>query len=188
MPLDLSNSRIRLLIRPHRIDGFLSSSENAVVISIAFVRTVGSVIRPLQLGKIDILAWNVLNGRIVRFPKRQGIARIGHYPACDRYYDASGIPLDGNRVIRTWKLDLLFFHVSVSYLLGVYFMIVRSSEKKYSHFFGSVNLSSSCLMTLRYDGELAKALKPSTSSNHSSTIPSVWPKFGPAGRSPVVKH
>src|SRR5260370_239490 len=34
-------------------------------------------------------------------------------------------------------------------LLGVYFMIVRSSEKKYSHFFGSVNLSSSCLMTCR---------------------------------------
>ena len=33
-------------------------------------------------------------------------------------------------------------------------MIVRSSEKKYSHFFGSTNLSSSSLMTLRYDGEL----------------------------------
>jgi hypothetical protein len=71
---------------------------------------------------------------------------------------------------------------------AAYFMIVRSSEKKYSHFFGSVNLSSSSLMTLRYDGELAKALKPSIVSNHSSTIPSVSPKFGPAGRSPIMKH
>jgi len=83
-------------------------------------------------------------------------------------------------MIWTWKLNLFFFHVSSPFLLGVYFMIVRSSEKKYSHFFGSVNLSSSCLMTLRYDGELAKALKPSILSNHSSTIPSASPKFGPA--------
>src|SRR6266436_185857 len=94
----------------------------------------------------------------------------------------------GNRMIRTWKLDLLFFHVRSLLYSGTYFMIVHSSEKKYSLFFGSVNLSSSCLMTLRYDGESAKALKPSILSNHSSTIPSVSPKFGPAGRSPVMKH
>src|ERR1700736_7011827 len=70
---------------------------------------------------------------------------------------------------------------------GAYFMIVRSSEKKYSHFFGSTNLSSSSLMTLRYDGELAKALKPSILSNHNSIIPSVSPKFGPAGRPPAIR-
>src|ERR1700730_302332 len=181
MSFDLRNSRIRIFIRPHRIDCVLSSSGNAVVTTLALIRTVGSVIGPFQLRKIHVLTWNVLNGRIVRFPKRQGIARIGNYPACGRYYDASWIPLNGNRVIRTWKLNLFFFHVSSPFLLGVYFMIVRSSEKKYSHFFGSVNLSSSCLMTLRYDGELAKVLKPSILSNHSSTIPSWSPKFRPAG-------
>ena len=45
MPLDLHNSRKRILVRPHRIDGLLSSSGNAVVIAIAFIRTVGSVIQ-----------------------------------------------------------------------------------------------------------------------------------------------
>ena len=35
------------------------------------------MIGPFQLRKIHVLTWNVLNGRIVRFPKRQGIARIG---------------------------------------------------------------------------------------------------------------
>src|SRR6266481_792541 len=115
MPPDLCNRRKRILIRPHGIDGLPSSSGNAVVVAIAFIWTVGGVIRPFQLGKIDIFTRNVLNRRIVRFPKRQGVARIGNHPACDRYYDASGIPLDGNRMIWIWKLDLLFFHVSVSY-------------------------------------------------------------------------
>src|SRR3984893_16734133 len=114
MSFDLRNSGIRILIRPHRIDCLPSSSGNAVVTTLAFIRTVGSVLGPFQLRKICVLTWNVLNGRIVRFPKRQGVARIGNHPACDRYYDASGISLDGNRMIWTWKLDLLFFHVSVS--------------------------------------------------------------------------
>src|SRR5205823_14827843 len=100
MPLDLRHSRKRILIRPHGIDGLPSSSENAVVIAVAFVRTVGRVICPFQLRKIHVLAWNVLNGRIVRFPKRQGIARIGHYPACDRYYDA--IRSEESRVVYVW--------------------------------------------------------------------------------------
>src|SRR5437773_11396799 len=104
-----------MLIRPDRIDRLLSSSENAVVTTLAFIRTVGSVIGPFQLRKIHVLTWNVFNGRIVRFPKRQGIARIGHYPGCGRYYDASWIPLDGNRVIRTRKLNLFFFHVLFSF-------------------------------------------------------------------------
>src|SRR6266478_4928146 len=115
MSPDLRNSRKRILIRPDGIDGLPSASGNAVVIAVAFVRTVGRVICPFQLRKINVLAWNVLNGRIVGFAKCQGVAGIGHYPACDRYYDASGIPLDGNRMIWIWKLDLLFFHVSVSY-------------------------------------------------------------------------
>src|SRR5436190_8901157 len=71
MPPDLRNSRKRIFIRPHGIDGLLSSSGNAVVIAIALIRTVGSVIGPFQLRKIHVLTWNVLNGRIVRFPKRR---------------------------------------------------------------------------------------------------------------------
>src|SRR6267378_2684356 len=118
MPLDLRNSRKRILIRPDGIDGLPSASGNAVVIAIAFIRTVGSVIGPFQLRKINVLTWNVLNGRIVRFPKRQGIARISHYPARNGYDNTSGIALDGNRVIRTRKLSLFFFHVSSPFLLG----------------------------------------------------------------------
>src|SRR6202047_4746032 len=111
MPLDLRNSRKRILVRPRRIDGLLSSSGNAVVIAIAFVRTVGSVLRWFQLGKINILTWNVLNGRIRRFAERQGVAGIGNHTACDGYDNASGIALDGNGMIWIWKLHLLFFHV-----------------------------------------------------------------------------
>ena len=65
------------------------------------------MIRPFQLGKINIVWWNVLNGRIRRFAERQGVAGIGNYTACDGYDNASGIALDGNRMIWTWKLGLL---------------------------------------------------------------------------------
>ena len=43
------------------------------------------MIRPFQPGKINVLDWNVLDGRIVRFPKRQCIAAIGNSlrPATD---------------------------------------------------------------------------------------------------------
>src|SRR6267142_1475835 len=109
MPLDLRNSRKRILIRPDGIDGLPSASGNAVVIAVAFVRTVGRVICPFQPRKINVLAWNVLNGRIVGFAKCQGVAGIGHYPACDRYYDASTIMLDRNGMIGTWNLSLFFF-------------------------------------------------------------------------------
>src|SRR5260370_17649618 len=68
VPLDLRNSRIRILIRPYDIDGLLSSSGKAVVIAIAFVRTVGSVIGPFQLRKIAVLRRTLLTTRIVPFP------------------------------------------------------------------------------------------------------------------------
>jgi hypothetical protein len=73
------------------------------------------MIRPFQLGKINALTWNVLDGRIVRFPKRQGVAGIGNHATRDRYYDASTIMLDRNRMIWTWILNLFFFHVSFSF-------------------------------------------------------------------------
>jgi hypothetical protein len=69
------------------------------------------MIRPFQLGKINALTWNVLDGRIVRFPKRQGVAGIGNHSARHGYNNASGIALDGNRMIWTWNFDLLCFHV-----------------------------------------------------------------------------
>src|SRR5205823_7765108 len=95
----------------------LSSSRNAVVTAIAFVRTVGSVIRRFQLGKINVLTRNVLNGRICRFAQRQGAAGIGNHTARNGHDNTSGIGLDGNRMIRTWKFDLLLFHVSSSFRL-----------------------------------------------------------------------
>src|SRR6202795_4070971 len=111
MPLDLHNRRKRILVRPDSVDGLVSSSGNAVVIAIAFVRTVGSVLRWFQLRKINVLTWNVLNGRIRRFAERQGVAGIGTHTARDGYDNPSGIALDGNGMIEIWKLPLLFFHV-----------------------------------------------------------------------------
>jgi hypothetical protein len=56
-----------------------------------------------------------LNGRIRRFAERQGIAGIGNHTARDADDNASGVALDGNRMIWTWKLHLLFFHLSLSF-------------------------------------------------------------------------
>ena len=75
------------------------------------------MIRAFQLGKINVFTWNVLNGRIRGFAERQGVAGIGNHTACDGDDNAGGIALDGNRMIWTWKLDLLFFHVFVPFLL-----------------------------------------------------------------------
>jgi hypothetical protein len=70
------------------------------------------VIRPFQLGEINVLSWHVLNGRIRRFAERQGIAGIGNHRARNGYDNTRGIALDRNRMIWTRKPDLLFFHVS----------------------------------------------------------------------------
>ena len=73
------------------------------------------MIRPFQLGEINVLKWNVLNGWIVRFAKRQGVAGIGNHTARNGYDNTSGIAPDGNRMIRTWNSDLFFFRVSSSF-------------------------------------------------------------------------
>src|ERR1700733_3317906 len=98
------------------MDGLLSSRGDAVVTAIPFIRAIGNVIRPFQFKKLNVLGWNVLNGRIRRFAERQSVACIGNHTARDGYDNASGIALDGNRMLWTGKLDLLFFHVSVSFL------------------------------------------------------------------------
>ena len=43
-----------------------------------------------------------------------GRASIGNDTARDGHDNASGVALDGNRMIWAWKLDLPFLHVSVS--------------------------------------------------------------------------
>ena len=133
MTPDLRNSRKRILIRPPRIDGLLSSSGNAVVIAIAFIRTVGSVIRPFQLGEMNVLTWNVLNGRIRRFAECQGVAGIGNHTARNGYNNTSGIALDGNRMIWTWKFDLLCFHV-----LGFCFLYAKRMPAASTNSVGAV--------------------------------------------------
>src|SRR5438034_7966526 len=115
MSFDLRNCGKWILIRPHGIDGLFSSSGNAVVIAVPFIGTVGSVIRPFQLSKLDIFTWNVLDGRIVGFAKCQRVPGIGDHATRDRYYDASTIMLDRNRMIGTWIFNLFFFHVSSSF-------------------------------------------------------------------------
>src|SRR4029077_16320173 len=96
---DLRNSGIRILIRPYRIAGLLSSSGNAVVTAIAFVRAVGGVICPFQLRKIDIFTRNVLNRWIVRCAKGQGVPGIGYYTTRNGDDNASRIIVNRDRMI-----------------------------------------------------------------------------------------
>jgi hypothetical protein len=69
------------------------------------------VIRPFQLREINIVAWNVLNRGIDGFAEREGVPRIRNHTARGGHDDTSGVAFDGNRMIWTWKLDLLFVHV-----------------------------------------------------------------------------
>jgi len=85
------------------------------------------MIRPLQLGKIHVLAWNIFHRRIRRFAKRQGVSGIGNHTARDGYDNTSEIALDGNRMIWTWKLDLLCFHV-----LGFLFVLAPELVNQHS--------------------------------------------------------
>src|SRR6202007_3160964 len=57
------------------------------------------------------LSGNVLNGRIRGFAEGEGVARIRYHTARDGHNDPSAVAFDRNRMIRTWKLDLLFVHV-----------------------------------------------------------------------------
>src|SRR5438876_11552837 len=111
MSLDLRNSGIWVLVGPQRVDRLLSSNWNAVVTAITFIRAVGGVICPFQLRKIDIFTRNVLDGRIVRFPKRQCVTGLRNHTARNGHDNASRIALDGDGVIWTWKLNLFFSHV-----------------------------------------------------------------------------
>src|SRR5258708_12357742 len=114
MSLDLRHGRKWVLVGPNRIDGLLSSGGNAVIIALAFIGAVRNVVRALQLRKINVLYWNVLNGRICRFLECQGLAGIGNHTTSGGHDHPSWISPDGNRMIWTWKLDLFFVHVSPS--------------------------------------------------------------------------
>jgi hypothetical protein len=72
------------------------------------------VIRPFQLGEINILDWNVLNRRIRSFAEREGAPRVSNHTACDGHHEASAVAFDENRMIWTWKFDLLFVDVVAS--------------------------------------------------------------------------
>ena len=142
---DLRNCGKWILIRPHGIDGLLSSSGNTVVTAVAFIRTVRRVICRFQLGKIDVLAWNIFHWRIGRFAKRQGVSSIGNYTARDGYDNTSRIGLDGNRMIWIWKFDLLCFHV-----LGVLFLLAKRMAAASTNSVGAV-WCASLLMLKSFD-------------------------------------
>ena len=87
-----------------------------------------------QLSEINVLTWNVLNGRIRRFAQRQGVARIGNHPPSDGHDNVRRIALDGDRMIWIWNLNLLLFDVLFSFRLldsGIHSAIhgkIRSSD------------------------------------------------------------
>jgi hypothetical protein len=72
------------------------------------------VIRPFQLRKLNVPNRYVLDGRIRRFAECQGVVGIGNDTAHYGHDNARGVAVDGNRMIWTRKLDLLFLHISVS--------------------------------------------------------------------------
>jgi hypothetical protein len=78
------------------------------------MRAVANLIRPFQLGEINILDRNVLNRRIRSFAEREGAPCVRNYTTRDGHYDASTLAFDENRMIWTWKFDLPFVHVVTS--------------------------------------------------------------------------
>jgi len=106
--LDLFHRFKRGLISPHRIDRAVPASRNAVVGRLAFVWAEGRVFAPRERRHIDILAGDILNGRIGGLAKRQGIACVGDNLSADGDQDAGGVRFDRDRVVGTRYLHSLF--------------------------------------------------------------------------------
>jgi len=74
--------------------------------------------------------------------RRCGYQRSDH-TACDGYDNASGITLDGNRMLGTWKLDLFFFRV-----FGFLLVTVTAHETSVDQIYGKRDFSARELSTI----------------------------------------
>src|SRR4029077_5627527 len=69
------------------------------------VGAVGNAVSPLEQRHFDVLARDILHGRVAGFTERQRIPRIGDNASCDLDDDTMRIALDRDGMIRPRDLD-----------------------------------------------------------------------------------
>jgi hypothetical protein len=104
---DGGHRRVWILIGPNGIDRAFATEWYIEIGAITLIGAIGRVIRPLQLGHIDVLALDVLNGRIRCLGQRQRILRVGDDAPCVRDHDPVGIAFDRDRMLGSRYLDRL---------------------------------------------------------------------------------
>jgi hypothetical protein len=90
-----------------RIDRALPAGWNAVIGAIALIGAVGSVGGSRKDRHVHVLPRDIVDRRVTRFAQRQGVLRVRNDPARQQNHHAVGIGLDGDGMIRPWKLDRL---------------------------------------------------------------------------------
>jgi hypothetical protein len=108
MVLDRRYRLIRRFVGPHSIGGTIAAGRNAEIRALTLIGAVGGVVRPFQERHVDILAGNILDRRITRFPQGQRVPGIGDDAARNLDHDSIAVALDRDRMIPTGGLDGLW--------------------------------------------------------------------------------
>ena len=103
MPFNLFHRLVGRLIGPYSVLQRLAAGEDAEIVRVALVGTIGAVVRPLQLRSIGISTGNVLDRCVARLFQGQGVDGFGDNLAADADPDPFRVRRDCNRVVRAWN-------------------------------------------------------------------------------------
>jgi hypothetical protein len=107
MAVDGRHRLVGRLIRPDGIGRTLAAVRNTEISAVAFIGTVRGVLRPLKEGHVDVLARDIEDRRIARFPQGQRIPCVGDDAIRNLDYDPIPVALDRDRMIGAENLDVL---------------------------------------------------------------------------------
>src|SRR5712671_631353 len=87
---------------PESMEGTRARRGNAVISAVALVGAVGDAVGPLERRHVDVLARDVLNRRIARFPQDHRVPSIGNDAARNLDHDSISVGRNRYRMIRAW--------------------------------------------------------------------------------------
>ena len=95
--VDGRHRRVGRLIRPDGIGRTLAAVRNTEISAVAFIGTVRGLLRPLKEGHVDVLARDIEDRRIARFPQGQRIPCVGDDAIRNLDHDPVAVALDRDR-------------------------------------------------------------------------------------------
>ena len=93
MAVDRRHCRVGRLIRPDSIGRTLAAERNTEISAVAFIGTVRGLLRPLKEDHVDVLARDIEDRRIARFPQGQRIPCVGDDAIRNLDYDPIAVAL-----------------------------------------------------------------------------------------------